>query len=167
LPILGLVGGRDLSRIDWQRVEALAEELREINKATDPLVRHAEGVAMLVLGPLPVPPDGPVNRLANACLEMDAGRNIIGMQAPWFVGIPLAEYVRDIQRGSQLLLPTHLRMAHDAGQFFLTLEVAAKLKLPALRDLTEQAFSRTPTKLRLDKHADWRQWPMSLKPLNP
>jgi hypothetical protein len=32
---------------------------------------------------------------------------------------------------------------------------------------TGQAFSRTPPKLRVDKHADWRQWPMSLKPLDP
>jgi hypothetical protein len=87
------------------------------------------------------------------------------MRTPWFIGVPAAEYVRDAHRAGQALLPPELRTAHDAGQFFLTLEVAAKLKLPALAPLQSQAPDRTLAALRDDQGADWRQWPMRLKPM--
>jgi len=164
LPVIGLVGGRSLAELDWRRVDETCNELRWSGKVTDPLLRHADGVAMMVLGPLPDPGPGPVNTLANAWLEWDAGRNILGMKVPWFIGVPYAEYVRDVQRSGQGLLPPRLRPAHDAGQFFLTLEVAAKLKSPALANLHAQATDRTPIALREDSGADWRQWPMRLKP---
>lgn len=164
LPIVGLVGGRDFSMIDWAQIEAGCAKIRLDGKTLDPLVRHAEGVAMLLLGPPPVPPPGPVNTLANAWLEWDAGRNILGMNTPWFIGIPSAEYVRDVQRAGNMFLPENLRVAHEAGQFFLTLEVAAKLNLPALEDLRLQVPKRIPDALRQDGTADWRQWPMRVKP---
>ena len=112
---------------------------------------------MLVLGPLPDPGPGPVNTLANAWLEWDAGRNIWGMRTPWFIAVPYAEYVRDVHRSGQGLLPPWLRPAHDAGQFFLTLEVAAKLKLPAFANLHAQATDRTPIALREDSERTTRQ----------
>src|SRR5437867_1507045 len=62
-------------------------------------------------------------------------------------------------------LPAELRSAHEAGQFFLTLEVAAKLRLPALADLEGQIRQRLPSSLLNDTSADWRQWPMRVKPL--
>jgi hypothetical protein len=163
LPILGLVGGRSLEQIDWRTVEAACEKIRTSGKVTDPLVRHAEGVAMLVLGPLPDSAAGPFNTLANAHLEMDAGRNIIGMKTPWFIGVPLAECVRDMQRTSQTSLPSELRSAQEAGQFFLTLEIAAKLRLPVLAELQSQISQRVPPNLLNDASADWRQWPLRLK----
>ena len=70
------------------------------------------------------------------------------MKTPWFIGVPYAEYVRDVHRSGQALLPLRLRPAHDAGQFFLTLEVAGKLKSPAFANLHAQAIDRTPTALR-------------------
>ena len=75
-----------------------------------------------------------------------------------------AEFVRDVHRSGKSLLPPRLRSAHDAGQYFLTLEVAAKLKSPAFANLHAQAADRTPASLRDDRQADWRQWPMRLKP---
>jgi len=87
---------------------------------------------MLIVAPLPNPGQGPVNTLANAWLDWDAGRSILGMKTPWSIGVPCAEYVRDVHRAGQLNLPPQLRAAHDAGQFFLTLEIAVKLKMPAL-----------------------------------
>ncbi|MCI0539066.1 MAG: hypothetical protein L0Z50_27990 [Verrucomicrobiales bacterium] len=164
LPILGLVGGGSLERVDWHSVEADCASLRTAGKVTDPLVRHAKGVAMMILGPLPDSGSGPINTLANAVIEMDAGRNIIGMKTPWFIGVPLAEYVRDIQRAGQTNLPAELRSAHEAGQFFLTLEIAAKLRLPVLADLQGQISQRLPSNLLNDALADWRQWPMRVKP---
>jgi spermidine synthase len=165
LPILGLVGGRALTRLDWQRVSALCAELRAAGSVTDPLARHAEGAAMLVIGPLPDPGAGPVNTLANGWLEWDAGRNILGMRAPWFIGVPCAEYARGAHRAGQSLMPPELRAAHDAGQFFLTLEIAAKLNLPSLADLRAQVKARAPRALLEDSRADWRQWPMRVKPV--
>jgi spermidine synthase len=164
LPILGLVGGRGLDQCDWQRVEAACAKLRDEGRVTDPLVRHADGVAMMIIGPAPEPSPGPLNTLANAWLEWDAARNILGMRTPWFIGIPCAEYVRDIQRTSQPLLPLGLRPAHDAGQFFLTLEIAAKLNLAVLPQLKSQVLDHLSPSLRNDASAHWKQWPMRIKP---
>lgn len=164
LPILGLVGGKKLSDTDWEKIETACAQIRTANQVTDPLVRHAEGVAMLVLGPVPVPPAGPINTLGNAWLEWNAGQNILGLKTPWFIGIPCAEYVRDIHRATQPLIPAKYRAAHDAGQFFLTLEVAAKLQLPMLEDLRSQVPQRLPEPMRRDAQADWAQWPMRVKP---
>ena len=64
-----------MRQIEWQTVKAACEKLRTSGKVSDPLVRHAEGVAMMILGPFPDAATGPFNTLANAHLEMDAGRN--------------------------------------------------------------------------------------------
>ena len=164
LPILGLVGGRSFREIDWAKVEAGCERLRTGSTTKDPLVRHADGIAMLLLGPLPKLESGPINSLANAWLEWDASRNILGLAKPWHIGVPLAEYVRDVQRASRDLLPDNRRTAHESGQFFLTLEIVAKLNLPALVEMKSQVLTRLPPRLREDTAADWEQWPMRVKP---
>jgi hypothetical protein len=153
-----------LSAQPWELTAQACARLRLAGDVTDALVRHVEGVAMMIVGPLPDPGPGPVNTLGNAWLEWDAGRNILGMKTPWFIGVPCAEYVRDIQRESQLLLPAYLRDAHEAGQYFLTLKIAAKLRLPALTDLKSQMLQRLPISLREDSAADWQYWPMRVKP---
>ncbi|MCI0747162.1 MAG: hypothetical protein L0Y58_17300 [Verrucomicrobia subdivision 3 bacterium] len=86
------------------------------------------------------------------------------MKTPWFVGVPLGEHVRDVERAGQTHLPAELRSAHEAGQFFLTLEIAAKLRLPALADLQSQINQRLPSNLQNNASADWKQWPMRVKP---
>jgi spermidine synthase len=163
-PIVGLVGGRALSAVNWDRVEDACARLRTDGKVTDPLVRHAAGVAMTIIGPAPASPPGPVNTLANGWLEWDAGQNVVGLRQPWFMGIPCAEYVRDATRAGASALPPSLRAAQDAGQFFLTLEIAAKLNLPAAASLRAQMSDRLPQALLDDFTADWRQWPMRVKP---
>lgn len=163
LPIVGLVGGRDFSKMDWNQVKTNCEKIRAAGEVTDPLVRHAEGVAMLTLGTLPQITDGPINTLANSWLEWDAGHNIIGMKTPWFLGVPCAEYIRDVQRAGISQLPERFRVDQDVGQFFLTLEVAAALQLPAKANLEEQIPSRMPKVMVQDSAADWRQWPSRVK----
>ncbi len=164
LPIVGLVGGRNFSQLDWQAIESMCNALRNDSKTTDPLVRHADGVAMMLLGPLPEPGPGPRNTLANAWLEWDAARNILGLREPWFIGVPCAEYVRDVQHHGAALLPESRRPAQAAGQFFLTLEIAAKIKAPEAAGLENQIPRRLPTALLNDTAADWRQWPSRVKP---
>jgi hypothetical protein len=168
LPIVGLCGfadGRPLSAVNWTHVAERCATLRQPGRAvTDPLVRHAEGVAMCLLGPLPPPPRGPVNTLGNALLEWSAGENIVGLKQPWFIGVPAAEYFRDIQRAGVASIPQELQAAHDSGQFFLTLEVAAKVNAPVRANLEAQLPSRLPPSLRADPAADWSAWPMRVKP---
>ncbi|MBL9166118.1 MAG: hypothetical protein JNN07_00085 [Verrucomicrobiales bacterium] len=167
LPIVGLVGGRSMKQLDWARIQSACERLRGNGAIQDPLVRHPEGVAMCLLGPPGPDPAVPLNTLGNAWLEWDAGRNILGLKNPWFVGIPSAEYVREVFRRGQAEIPERFRSAHDSGQFFLTLEVAAKLNLPALSGLKAQITDRLPPALAQDPAADWRHWPMRLKPHIP
>ncbi len=164
LPILGLVGGRPAGSLDWAAVAAQCDRLRAAGQTADPLVRHVEGVAMLVVGPLPPSAPGPVITLANGWLEWDAGRNIVGLRTPWFVGIPAAEFVRDIHRATQPAMPAELRAAHDAGQFWLTLEVAARTRSPALDNLRAQITGRLPATLLADAAASWSEWPGREKP---
>lgn len=95
-PIVGMVGGVPMERINWSAVESQATILREAGITADPLVRHADGIQILVVGNPPAPGRGPLNTLRNAWLEWNAGRNIIGMQQPWFSGSIAENYLRAI-----------------------------------------------------------------------
>jgi hypothetical protein len=86
------------------------------------------------------------------------------LRQPWFVGIPLAEYVRDTARNGARWIPAELKPAQDAGQFFLTLEVAARMGLPAKANLEAQIPNRMPTALIDDFQVDWKLWPSRVKP---
>lgn len=163
-PIVGLVGGRAMRDIPWDSVSNACVRLRREGAVTDGLVRHAGGVAMCMLGPVPPPAPGPTNTLANGWLEWNAGKNIVGMKEPWFIGIPYAEFVRDRAFAGARYLPADLRAAQDSGQFFLTLEIAAKLKLPELVNLRGQVADRLPMPLQDDFAINWTQWPSRIKP---
>lgn len=168
LPILGLCAfadGRPFRQIDWETLESSCGRIRHSSAGTrDPLIRHPEGVALCLLGPLPDPGPGPVNTLANARLEWDAGKNIVGLQQPWFVGVPAAEYFKEVHRSGSRQIPTALQAAHDSGQFFLTLEIAAKVQAPVLENLRAQVPERLPRALSADPQVDWLLWPMRIKP---
>jgi spermidine synthase len=158
-PIVGLVGGRSFESLDWAMVDAAAAQLRAGGQTTDPLVRHADGVAMMVIGPLTSPPSGPLNTLGNAWLEWDAGKNILGRQQPWFVGVPFGNYVRQLHDGGTQLLPFHLRAAHDAGQFFFAREITARIEQGQFDDLSAPIPERLPQSLATDEAAAWQAWP--------
>lgn len=162
LPIVGLVGtrdGRGLGDWDWTRVGDACRALREAGGVTDPLVRHVEGIAMSVLGPIPDPGAGPINTLAGGWLEFEAGRNIVGLREPWHIGVPWAEYAREVHRSAVALFPDPLRSSHDAGQFFLTLEIAAASGSRVLDNLRRQIPERLPESMRVDRGATWEPWP--------
>ncbi len=164
LPIIGLVGGLRLENVSWPRIEAACRTLREAGQVKDPLLRHPQGVAMLLLGPPPVGGTAAVNTLANASLELDAGRNILGLREPWLIGVPQAQFYQDVHRTGQPAVPEEFRGAHDAGQYVLTLEVAARSKAPFTDNLKEQFAERIPRELLTDQEAEWQQWPASVKP---
>ncbi len=160
MPIVALVGGRSLDSVDWGKVGAACDRTRGAGLTRDPLLRHAEGVAMCVVGPLPAPPPGPVNTLANSWLEWDAARNVIGLREPWFVHLPLATYLRDIRNAATPSLPAQLRSAHQAGILLHALEIAGAAQLAVLDDLARRVRAGIPAPLRDDLGADWSRFPM-------
>ncbi|MBL9171923.1 MAG: hypothetical protein JNL10_00180 [Verrucomicrobiales bacterium] len=167
LPIVGLCAfadGTPLAQVDWSLVRDACDQLREHAPVADPLARHPEGVALCVVGVVPDPGPGPVNTLGNAWLEWDAGRNVVGLRAPWFIGVPEAEYLREVLKTHPGPLPPALREAQDSGQFFLTLEVARRVNAPVFPNLAAQVMSRIPRSLREDPGADWTHWPGQVKP---
>lgn len=144
-PIVGLVGGRSLEEIDWTTV---AGECRLLEGSTkDALVTHPEGVAMLLLGRPPPLPPGPINTLADARLEWDAGRNIIGQREPWFVEDAFLAYESEFAPP----LSGPLGQARAAG---ISIGQARTGKIEDL----------LPAALRDDLHAEWPQWPGRPKP---
>jgi spermidine synthase len=164
LPIIGLVGNLGPGAIDWERTAEACARLRDDGRSKDPLARHPEGVAMMLIGGAPRAGSAPINTLGNSWLEFDASRNIVGMAQPWFVGVPLATMVREAQRGAKSLVPEKLRDAHEAGQFFLTLEIAAAAKSPDLDLLKSKIPEHLPVPLQTDAQADWKPWPSRIKP---
>ncbi len=160
MPIVALVGGRPLDSVDWGKVRAACDRTREANLTRDPLLRHAEGVAMCVAGPLPAPQSGPVNTLGNSWLEWDAARNVIGLREPWFIHVPLATYLRDIQNAATPLLPEPFRRAHQAGILLHALEIAGAAKLTSLDELIRRVRPEIPQPLIEDAGADWTRFPM-------
>lgn len=165
-PILGLVGGRAWNEIPWDDVRTACARLAERESVSDPIVRHAEGVAMMTVGPLPRLPDGPLITLDNGWIEWDAGRNIIGGGEAWFTGVPLARFIRESHRGAKSGFPQDLAHAHEAGQFFLTLSVAHAAKL-RVDELEAQMPGFLPEPLAKDPQADWTRWPGYPKPFAP
>ncbi|MBS0660828.1 MAG: hypothetical protein JSR82_21630 [Verrucomicrobia bacterium] len=164
MPIIGLVGGRGMERLDWKRIAAATARVRVHGGCRDPLLRHAEGVALLVAGTLPEPPPGPVITLANAWIEWDAAYNVIGLRQPWFSGTALGEYLRLLSRQGAELLPAELRPAQRLGDLFLTLEVARAANLALAPALEAEVLQALPETLRDDPGADWSRFPMRHRP---
>ncbi len=62
-------------------------------------------------------------------------------------------------------VPAPWRAAPDAGQFFLTLEVAARSGAAVLPNLAAQVGARLPASLALDAAAGWESCPGQVKPV--
>ncbi|MDD5198242.1 MAG: hypothetical protein PHC88_00435 [Terrimicrobiaceae bacterium] len=167
MPIIGLVGGKTLEQVDWKRVAAACERVRATGKCLDPLLRHADGVAMYVVGSASEPPKGPVITLANSWIEWDAARNVIGLREKWFAGLPLAEYLRSIQRASSDRLPTGLRPALACADRCVALEVARAAGLPQAGEIEVQVVENLPAPLVADGGANWSLLPMQHRPAYP
>lgn len=147
-PILGLVGGKDLASLNWEKIGKACGKLAENPEVRDALVRHPEGLALMIVGRPPAVPAGPINTLANAALEWNASRNIIGMHAPWFVGDHLFNYLE-------------LADASGLPESFGTFPNVGRALSRNREGLVEKNLPET---LRTDLHSDWSQWPSTSKP---
>ncbi len=163
-PILALVGGRSLESLDWEQVAKACALARDSTR--DPIARHADGVAMMVVGPLARPDPGKPKQiitLNNGWLEWDGGRNLVQGGAPWFVGVPLAYYIRERHAAGKGKMPEPLSLPHEAGQYFLTLAVAHESR-SGTQELLPPYSDYLPSTLRLDPEIHWPSWPSALKP---
>ena len=165
-PIVGLVGGRKLADLDWNAVEKSCGALRQHGGVRDPLVRHSDGVAMMVAGPLPTFPKVPLITLDNGWIEWNAGRNILSGKQPWFAGVPLARFLKLSHELKKDVLPGPLAASGEAGQFFATLAIAHATKIHEA-ELTQRIYEFLPASLAEDKEADWKRWPGNPKPFSP
>lgn len=164
MPIIGLIGGRSLSSIDWEKTAAACTRVRAAG-CLDPLLRHAEGAAMCVVGPPPASTTGPVITLANGWLEWNAARNVIGLREPWLNGVPLGRCLREASRASAGELPESLRAAQNCGDLCLALEIARSAHLPQADGVEVTLRRDFPAALREDPAADWKAWPMIHRPV--
>jgi len=150
-PIIGLIGGRRLEDLDWQKIAQATERLKKEGQTKDALVRNTEGVAMLLLGTPPPPPPGPENTLANAELEWDAGRNIIGLPTPWFAKRDFMEYCETTKSQLAEVVP---------GEWHSALNASSRL----LHHRKGDPGKLLPSSLAVDWDADWQKWPGMPKP---
>jgi spermidine synthase len=171
-PALALVGFRD-RELDWSTIRARCAAVRRTNEVLDPLIRHADGVAMLYLGSV----EGAgasgerVNTLSNMRLELAAGRERVTGQpgAKYLSGekwLRFAYGPRFSQLGStgrQLAKQVELTWMSQR----LSLCEAARLH-PGPLSAEEQAYLLSvqeeiqrdfPDTIRADAGADWSQWP--------
>jgi spermidine synthase len=163
-PILGLAGGLGLEDIAWEQVAEASARARDASR--DPVARHVEGVAMMVIGPLArANPDQAkrVITLNNGWLEWEAGRNLIEGGEPWFAGVALAYYIRERHAAGEPRVPISMKRSHEAGQYFLTLAVAHEGKVDT-GQLLPRFLDFLPSALRNDPDVDWQSWPSALKP---
>lgn len=150
-PIIGLVGGRGMNDLDWSALTRLSDRLKSENLTKDPLVRNADGVAMLLLGTPPPPPEGPINTLANAWLEWNAGQNIIGLPEPWFAKRAFADYAMELKADLGGSVPAKFHPALNSSSALLHHRQGDPAKL-------------LPESLASDWEADWQKWPGMPKP---
>jgi spermidine synthase len=163
-PIAALVGGRPIESLDWEAIEAACARLRGGEKTPDPVVRHEDGIAMMVVGPLAFPGPGPKNTLGNAWIEWDAGRNILGQREPWFVGARWVEYLGGLHGAGIERMPVPRRSAHGAGQYFAELDVVGRGREGGLEELRGQMADWLPAGVLRDGGVAWELWPMVIGP---
>lgn len=152
-PLVALVGHRG-GALDWGTVRARAEAARAV--LTDPILRHAEGIALLHLGRPGLPSGLTPNTLNNMRLELDAARRRIGGGQPYVAG---AEWIT--LRAELINAGGNDGMAWDGGN---PTEAGERIARAALSIRSGARGPRTmrdwlPPTLLYDPGADWRRWP--------
>lgn len=156
-PSIALVGWKH-GGLDWTTVRARCDRERRAGGVRDPVIRHAEGIALLHLGSFG---RGEVaealNTLDNNRVELAAGLRQIrgaGSRDTLQSGV-WRRWMRE--KGSPGFLAARLHEAEGR---------AWQLRVP----LSQSAEGRTlwldfPAAIRGDPGADWRRWPGTLRPI--
>ncbi len=159
MPLL-ILAPRDDDPLAWEDLERRCRALAGAG-VRDPLMRHAEGIGMLYLGP--VGPqrlgDAPVNTLGNAWLEIDAGRTrVSGMRSEQYLA-----HDRWLAAEADLASPGEAGSIAGLELEALAARGRAIMTVPRNRwlDAAEKARFRTevlegfPEAMLRDQGADW------------
>jgi spermidine synthase len=165
-PALAIVGYRNPEQtLDWQAITDRCNRSRMSNEATDPLMRHVEGLAMLYLGSIKVQEFGErKNRLSNMMLELSASEVQVSDDRGYFSGDEWFKFVT--RRQPKIVLPESTRELPQVGNELTIVQVGLR-ELPTLNTaqvnhlnrMIEDLKAKLPATIRNDKDADWDKWP--------
>lgn len=159
-PLIGLAGWKGDSALNWETVmQRVADEKHALR---DPLLRHAEGLAMLYLGngsSLPIDSQGTRNTLDNMTVEIRATHKRLqdgGINA-FLTGQRGLDFQRNLfEQLDRSSLPEHWQ--HLPGMAATFGMQAMRPGGPDPRQL-EALRRQMPTDMLFDRQADWQAWP--------
>ena len=166
-PMLAMVGWNSdsIKSIPWQTIQARCDNLRSNDSIRDPVLRHADGVAMLYLGKWePGSRPIPIVTLDNPALEFSASRERLSGPPgqKYFRAVRWIEYCRahrrnalkqadpDFQNRSALL---------ELAGGLQELDYATLVKDKRAPSIAEQIRQQISSDIRSDTQADWSRWP--------
>ena len=166
-PMLAMVGWNSdsIKSIPWQTIQARCDNLRSNDSIRDPVLRHADGVAMLYLGKWesgsrPIP----IVTLDNPALEFSASRERLSGPPgqKYFRAVRWIEYCRAHRRNA--LQQTDPNFQNRSALLELAgglqeLDFATLAKDKRAPSIAEQIRQQISSDIRSDTQADWSRWP--------
>ncbi len=155
-PSIALVGWKN-GGIDWATVRQRCDHERRAGAVLDPVMRHADGIAMLHLATFQRDGiDAPMNTLDNNRVELAAGRRQIR-------GAGSRDTLRDGAwrawlRDNATPSPLTRKLLEAEGRAW-----ARRIPLANSEEGYNLWFD-LPATIRSDIHADWSRWPGTLRP---
>ncbi len=158
MPSLALVGFMD-DDLDWSIVTERCRQERRHGQVLDPIVRHAEGLGILYLGPWADTGLQEVNTLDNLWIELDAVRERItgNPGTKYLTGPPWVSYLNQVLGRQGIGDNMHEQM--HLGLALTEWELAARARHTAAGALARRIAASVPNSLRADIEADWERWP--------
>ncbi|MDJ0852293.1 MAG: hypothetical protein QNK04_28320 [Myxococcota bacterium] len=170
-PALALCGLRD-GELDWGTVEERARQARD-SGVRDPVVRHAEGLALLYLGTVRRGDlnGTQLNTLGNAALELRAGRERVTGQPgqKYYFGRRWVDFVvertraRSREPGERWDVATLGRLGAGLTEW----EEARRIEHERTEALLRPLQRRIPEPIRADEDAKRSRWPGDPRMLSP
>lgn len=170
---LALIASKD-GPLDWAVVGRRCSRERRRGFLTDPLCRHAEGVAMLYLGRYHASSASAVriNTLGNSWVELDAGRKwICGRTDEFFhaASNQWLEWTRTqlAHLNEEIGFPDELHAYPALGSLAAKWEQARESEDPNAQEIRARLAAGLPNTVLADPTADQSMWPGSQPPFPP
>lgn len=156
VPSVALVGWKG-GKLDWAVAKQRCDAERLANRLQDPLMRHADGLALLHLksvGGSSV--ELPINTLDNSWIELRAGRRQVkgAGSIGTLAGGGWLDWLRANCADGSLVVALHEAEAEAFAR-----------RVPLFRSASgRELWDRLPLSLQTDTRADWSRWPGTLRP---